>query len=73
VKKVYYTLLIMILLSCPILLASCDAITAQNIPNTGSIPGINGGPGMKGGPGINGVPGTRGAPRTRGSAGNTIK
>jgi hypothetical protein len=67
VKKVYYALLIMILLSCPMLLASCDAITAQNITNTGSFSGKNGGPGMNGGPG------TRGAPGTRGSAGNTIK
>lgn len=49
-KNSYLTSAMLMLLTCSVLLAACDAITAQNITNTGSAQGMNGGgPGMNGG------------------------
>lgn len=46
-RKIVYTMfIIMLLFSCSILLVSCEAITAQNITNTGSTLGKNGGLGI---------------------------
>ena len=70
-RKIFYTMLIiMLLFVCSMLLVSCEAITAQNITNTGSDPLINigqsgtsrmnGGPG---GPGRNGATGMNDDPR----------
>jgi hypothetical protein len=45
----------LLLLTCSVFLSACDAITAQNITNTGSAQGMNGGGMMNGGgPGMNG-------------------
>lgn len=54
-KKGYLTSAMLLLLTCSVLLSACDAITAQNITNTGSAQGMNGGGMMNGGgPGMNG-------------------
>ncbi|UPK44777.1 hypothetical protein [Paenibacillus pabuli] len=54
-KNGYLTSAMLLLLTCSVLLAACDAITAQNITNTGSAQGMNGGGIMNGGgPGMNG-------------------
>ena len=70
-RKIFYTMLIIILLFiCSMILVSCEAITAQNINNTGSDPQINIGPngtsrmnGGPGGPGRNGAAGMNDYPR----------
>ncbi|MGC5776422.1 hypothetical protein [Paenibacillus pabuli] len=54
-KNSYLTSAMLMLLTCSVLLGACDAITAQNITNTGSAQGMNGGGMMNGGgPGMNG-------------------
>ncbi|QOS76936.1 hypothetical protein JNUCC31_19115 [Paenibacillus sp. JNUCC31] len=54
-KNGYLTSAMLLLLTCSVLLAACDAITAQNITNTASAQGMNGGGMMNGGgPGMNG-------------------
>ena len=60
-KIVYKMFIIMLLFIWSMLLVSCEAITAQNITNTGSTPGMNGdqrmnnrGPGKDGNLGMNG-------------------
>ncbi|HBU80555.1 MAG TPA: hypothetical protein DEF35_02775 [Paenibacillus sp.] len=54
-KKGYLTSAMLLLLTCTVLLSACDAITAQNITNTGTAQGMNGGGMMNGGgPGMNG-------------------
>jgi hypothetical protein len=61
-KIVYKMFIIMVLFIWSMLLVSCEAITAQNITNTGSTPGMNGGQKMNGSPGRNGGPGMNGGP-----------
>jgi predicted small secreted protein len=65
------TVLIITLLGCSLVLASCDAITAQKISPTdsgssrgGGMPGMGGGRGMDGG-----TPGMDGGMRRNGSQG----
>lgn len=54
-KKGYLTSAMLLLFTSTVLLSACDAITAQNITNTGSAQGMNGGGMMNGGgPGMNG-------------------
>ncbi|WP_408894072.1 hypothetical protein [Paenibacillus taichungensis] len=54
-KNGYLISAMLLLLTCSVLLSACDAITAQNITNTGSAQGMNGGGMMNGGgPGMNG-------------------
>jgi hypothetical protein len=54
-KNGYLISAVLLLLTCSVLLSACDAITAQNITNTGSAQGMNGGGMMNGGgPGMNG-------------------
>ena len=54
-KILYNIFIIMLLFICSMLFVSCEAITAQNITNTGSTPGMNGNQGgMKGGQDMNG-------------------
>ncbi|KOY18052.1 hypothetical protein [Paenibacillus xylanivorans] len=48
-KNSYLTSAMLLLLTCSVLLSACDAITAQNITNTGSAQGMNGGGMMNGG------------------------
>ena len=56
-KIVYKMFIIMVLFIWSMLLVSCEAITAQNITNTGSsTPGMNGDQRMNGDPGMNGSP-----------------
>ncbi len=40
-----------VLLACTLTMASCDAITAQTIPDNGSVSRTNGGPALGGGQG----------------------
>jgi len=53
-KNYYFTSVLILLAGCAVLLAACDAITAQNMTNTGTAQGMNGGGMMNGGPGMNG-------------------
>ncbi|WP_238655509.1 hypothetical protein [Paenibacillus piscarius] len=69
--KKYYITLIISLLSCSLVLTSCEAITAQNITSAdfnsrpGGFPGMNGGTGSKdGGRGMD-----RGGARRQGTQG----
>lgn len=69
--KRYSIALIIALLGCSLVLASCDAITAQKINKTdsgssgeGGMPGMGGGRGMDGG-----TPGRNGSMRRSGSQG----
>lgn len=55
-KIIYNIFIIMLLFISSIALISCDAITAQNIKNTGSTP-VNDGPGKNGNPDMNGKQG----------------
>ena len=60
-KIVYNIFIIMLLFIWSMLLVSCEAITAQNITNTGSsTPGMNGDQRMNGGPGKDGNSGMNG-------------
>lgn len=70
-NKKYYITLIISVLSCSLVLTSCEAITAQNITSedlgsrSGGFPGMNGGTGFKdGGRGMD-----RGGPRGQGTQG----
>ncbi|MEK4853416.1 hypothetical protein NST04_26415 [Paenibacillus sp. FSL H7-0756] len=53
--KKYYITLIISMLSCSLLLTSCEAVTAQNITSAdfnsrpGGFPGMNGGAGFRDG------------------------
>ncbi|MDN4605025.1 hypothetical protein P5G61_27620 [Paenibacillus sp. F6_3S_P_1C] len=54
-KKGYLTSAMLLLFTCTVLLSACDAISSQNITNTGSAQGMNGGGMMNGGgPGMDG-------------------
>lgn len=64
-NKRYYISLIIVVLSCSLMLISCDAITAQNIKNTDSGSKVTGGPDMNGGTGRNGSRGMDGGPSSR--------
>lgn len=64
-NKRYYISLIIVVLSCSLMLISCDAITAQNITNTDSGSKVTGGPDMNGGTGRNGSRGMDGGPSSR--------
>ncbi|MNV37266.1 hypothetical protein D3C71_1287790 [compost metagenome] len=68
--KRYITLLIVVL-SCSMVLISCDAITAQKISSTDSGSRVNGGQGFNGGRGKDGgsSPGMNGGTRRNGSQG----
>ncbi|WP_379163082.1 hypothetical protein [Paenibacillus sp. sgz5001063] len=63
---------LLVVLSCSMVLVSCDAITAQQITNTGSgsrmngFPGMNGGTFKGGGRGNGGFPGVNGGTRRNG-------
>jgi hypothetical protein len=51
-KEIYTIFLIVLLLTCSVVLVSCDAITSQNITdNGGAGVGPGGNPGRNGGPG----------------------
>lgn len=70
-NKKYYITLIISVLSCSLVLTSCEAITAQNITSAdfntrpGGFPGMNGGTDFKdGGRGMD-----RGGPRRQGTHG----
>ena len=70
-RKIVYKMFIIILLFIwSMLLVSCEAITAQNITNTGSTPGMNGGQKMNGGPGMNGGLGKNGDSVINGNTSN---
>ncbi|CAH1222785.1 hypothetical protein PAECIP111892_05205 [Paenibacillus auburnensis] len=60
-----YLALIIAVLSCSMVLVSCDAITAQKISSTDSSSRGNGGQGFKGGRGMDGggFPGMNGGAR----------
>ncbi|MDF9845315.1 MULTISPECIES: hypothetical protein [unclassified Paenibacillus] len=67
------TTLIIAVLSCSMVLTSCDAITAQTISSDGSGSGsrMNGGPGFGGGRGTDGgFPGMNGGMRRNGGQGS---
>ncbi len=68
--KRYFALLIAVL-SCSMVLVSCDAITAQKISSTDSGSRGNGGQGFTGGRGMDGggFPGMNGGTRRNGSPG----
>lgn len=55
-KIVFNIFITTLLLICSMLFVSCEAITAQNITNTGSVPVMNGNPGRNGGLSMNGSP-----------------
>lgn len=48
-KMIYKIFIIIMLIICSIAITFCQAITAQNITNTGSNSGMKGGGGMNGG------------------------
>ncbi|MNW61284.1 hypothetical protein D3C74_393290 [compost metagenome] len=66
-----YLALIIAVLSCSMVLVSCDAITAQKISSTDSGSRANGGQGFNGGRGMDGggFPGMNGGTRRNGSQG----
>lgn len=68
-KLIHVSAALAIVLSCSLLLSSCKAITAQNIPDTGSNPAMNGGQWFRGGPGMDGGPGMNGFPGRNGNRG----
>ncbi|MDN8591732.1 hypothetical protein B2I21_29750 [Chryseobacterium mucoviscidosis] len=71
-KKGYLTSAMLLLFTCTVFLSACDAITAQNITNTGSAQGMNGGGMMNGGgPGMNGGTQRGGGQGMNGRTGST--